>query len=249
MPINVTCPECQSTYRVADEAAGKAIKCKKCGARVPVSTGGEESAAEAGAAAQPTKKGGSSKMLLIVGGVALLFGCCCVLPGGGGFLGWYMGWFGGFVTVKDGFKDIVKDGPKDLAKMKDGGAKAGGGITILEKKETLTTKDPAVNGKPAKDYKVKLEQGKSYVITLRADVRTDFNKPPDFKNPPHDPVLRLLDSAGQQVGWNDDFEPGTSLDSQIRYTAAKAGEYTVQATCLIAVPQGGMPFTLTVKQE
>lgn len=33
MPISVTCPECEATYRVPDEAAGKAIKCKKCGAR------------------------------------------------------------------------------------------------------------------------------------------------------------------------------------------------------------------------
>ena len=36
MPIAISCPECASGYRVPDTAAGEAIKCKKCGARVPV---------------------------------------------------------------------------------------------------------------------------------------------------------------------------------------------------------------------
>jgi hypothetical protein len=243
MPISVTCSECNSTYRVADEAAGKAIKCKKCGARVPVPAAGEEESAKArdgddegGGETKPKKKAGSGKLLLIIGGVVVFLGCCCILPGGTGGLGWYLGWFSG------GAGD-TKGAGKEKAVV------GGGGKVMLEKKETLAEKDPPkANGKPAKEYKVKLEQGKNYVIDLKADKKVDFKKL-DFNNPPHDPYLRLLDAGGKEVARNDDFEPGVSLDSQIRYTPTQTGEYTIQATVLGLVPPGGMPFSLTVKEQ
>ena len=58
-----------------------------------------------------------------------------------------------------------------------------------------------------------------------------------------------LDPAGKQVAANDDFEPGKSFDSQIRHTPTQTGEFTIQATVLGVVPAGGMPFTLTAKQQ
>ena len=75
MPISVSCPECESAYRVPDSAAGKAIKCKKCGARVPVPAdgGGEGEEGEAAAGKDAgKKKGGMGKILAIVGAVVVL---------------------------------------------------------------------------------------------------------------------------------------------------------------------------------
>jgi predicted Zn finger-like uncharacterized protein len=92
MPISVSCPECQSPYKVPDTAAGKAIKCKKCGATVPVPGG--NGGGEAGGEGAPKKKGGMGKILAIVGGVLLLGCCCCVMPGTGG-LAYYMDWIPG----------------------------------------------------------------------------------------------------------------------------------------------------------
>lgn len=36
MPISVTCPSCQSAYRLADQLAGKKVKCQKCQAAISV---------------------------------------------------------------------------------------------------------------------------------------------------------------------------------------------------------------------
>ena len=32
MPIEITCPECRSVYKVADHARGKSVRCKNCDA-------------------------------------------------------------------------------------------------------------------------------------------------------------------------------------------------------------------------
>jgi predicted Zn finger-like uncharacterized protein len=244
MPITVTCPECNSTYRVADDAAGKAIKCKKCGARVPVPGDGAAEAASAGAASNgddagaeggraPAKKGGSGKLIAIIAGS--LVGACCICTGIVGGVGYWL-----WTKVPD---EIIAKVGKDKAV----GA-GGGGRVVLETKATLTDKDPPkANGKPAKEYKVKLDQGKNYVIDMKADQRIDFKKPPPER--PHDPYLRLLDPSGKQVASNDDFEPGVSLDSRIRYSPTQSGDYTIQATVLGLVPPGGMPFSLIVRQE
>lgn len=48
MPIKVQCTECQANLSVSDQAAGKAVKCRQCGAKVKVP--GAAAAASAGAA-------------------------------------------------------------------------------------------------------------------------------------------------------------------------------------------------------
>lgn len=40
MPIKVRCNECSTVLTVSDQAAGRAVKCKKCGGRVPVPAAG-----------------------------------------------------------------------------------------------------------------------------------------------------------------------------------------------------------------
>ncbi len=46
MAIQVICPDCQTTYRLADEYTGKKVRCKKCAAMFMV-----ELPSEAGAIA------------------------------------------------------------------------------------------------------------------------------------------------------------------------------------------------------
>ncbi len=145
MPISVSCPDCQATYRVPDEAAGKAVKCKKCGARITVPAadappgGGDEfdfnkpakggakagkgAAGAAGAADEgegdaggaPKKKSNTGKILAIVGGILAL--SCCVCGGGAGFGAWWI-----YGKAKDAVKDaiVIKDG-KDKIIIKDFG--------------------------------------------------------------------------------------------------------------------------------
>jgi predicted Zn finger-like uncharacterized protein len=242
MPIPVTCPECDAPYRVPDEMAGKAIKCKKCGGRVPVPAEGEGAAAsgadDAGEAAAPKKKSNTGKILAIVGGILALG--CCVCGGGGAFGIW---WFVGKATtaVGDFKKELEAIAKKEGIVIKgDGGEKkaGGGGTVIFEKKETLTVKDPVGSkGKPAKSYKVKLEQGKNYVIDMKAEK----------KGLGQDPYLVLLDPQGKEVAHDDDS--GGGLDAQIRYAPTMNGEFTIQATCFAGVLQEGLPYVLTVKQQ
>jgi hypothetical protein len=234
MPISVTCSECSSTYRVPDEAAGKAIKCKKCGARVSVpaadAAGGDDlnfgasSSAESGGDAKAKKKpAGKGKLYAIIGGALAFVCCCCMLPAGGGGA-FYMGWIPGL-----------------------GGGKA---KLEFEKKETLTAADPKTKfklpignlevEKPAKLYKVHFQQGDKYVIDLKADKQND---------PRYDPYLALRDAAGKEIASNDDRGPGT-FDSQIKYSPTNGGGmHTVVVTVLNEVPGDGMSFTLTVRKE
>ena len=252
MPISVTCPECNSTYRVGDEAAGKAIKCKKCGARVPVpatadddlSALGSSSAAgdapDGGDGTKAKKAGGSTKIILIVAGV--LVGACCICGGVGGY-----GVYWAVNRAKEGvqdFADKVKKGVDEAKKAQQGQpGGGGGGPAIFEKQETLTKKDPKIRDpqfnedKPAKTYKVKLDGGKRYVIDMRRQGNDG------------DPYLILLDPKGKEVARDDDN--GGVRDAQIRYSPPASGEYTIQATVLsdLSIPDGGMPFRLTVKLE
>jgi predicted Zn finger-like uncharacterized protein len=153
MPISVKCPECEAPYKVPDEAAGKAIKCKKCGAKISIPAAeadpgdgggndfagigpGAEGGADAGGETKEKKKAGSKKMLLIIGAVVLVLGCCCVLPVGGGGLGWWLGWFG--VAKEKNFQIKDKDNPVNI-QMKD---------VPIQKKSSLDRKDPLAPKEP-----------------------------------------------------------------------------------------------------
>jgi predicted Zn finger-like uncharacterized protein len=236
MAMSVKCPECDASYKVTDEAAGKAIKCKKCGAKVPVPAADDEdddfsNLGDKGDGDAKEKKKGS-KTLLIVGIVAAVLTCCLCLPGGGGF-GVY------FFVIKpaaEAAKKLADEAAKKLAdaeKERNKFDKDEGGATIFTKNDTLTSKDPRVaEGKPAKTYKVKLEGGKGYIIDMKAS----------SKDVGHDPILILLDPQNKKVA-----SDGGGGDAQIRYTPPATGEYTVQATCIVFVPPKGLPFSLTVK--
>jgi predicted Zn finger-like uncharacterized protein len=239
MAMSVKCPECDASYKVTDEAAGKAIKCKKCGAKVPVPAADDEddddfsNLGDKGDGDAKEKKG--SKTLLIVGIVAAVLTCCLCLPGGGVF-GVY------FFVLKpaaEAAKKRLDEAAKNLAdaeKERNKFDKDEGGATIFTKNDTLTLKDPRVaQGKPAKTYKVKLEAGKEYIIDMKAS-----GKP--FEG---DPYLILLDPQNKEVARDDDS--GGFPNAQIRYGPPVTGEYTVQATSFLGLPPKGLPFSLTVK--
>ncbi|MGF1458705.1 MAG: tetratricopeptide repeat protein [Leptolyngbyaceae cyanobacterium] len=75
--------------------------------------------------------------------------------------------------------------------------------TILEEQGSI---EPALE-----EYTVTMEAGDVVAITMTSE---------DF-----DTVLTLLGPSGEEVAFNDDF--GGTLNSQIVYTAAESGEYTI----------------------
>ncbi len=142
MPIAVTCPECNANYRVADEAAGKAIKCKKCGARVAVpaaaadddlsalgagsATNGEKEGAEGG---KPKKKSNTTLIIAIAAGLVAF---CCVCVPGGSFATYWFGFRnttpqvqmkGGNIVVKDGKNIDPKAIEEQMKKALEGALK------------------------------------------------------------------------------------------------------------------------------
>jgi uncharacterized RDD family membrane protein YckC/DNA-directed RNA polymerase subunit M/transcription elongation factor TFIIS len=56
MPIKVRCKECSTVLNVSDKAAGRAVKCKKCGARVSVPAAGGKSGSKSGAESAGRKR-------------------------------------------------------------------------------------------------------------------------------------------------------------------------------------------------
>jgi len=98
----------------------------------------------------------------------------------------------------------------------------------------LTKDDPTdkvLKNRPFKAFDYKMKSGTIYVI--------------DMKGPDIDAVLRLENPEGKQVAFNDDAEPGKTLDSRIVYKAPKDGTYKIIATCLDERLGG---FTLTARQ-
>lgn len=76
MPITFKCGQCQQPYQVPDQAAGKQVKCKKCGAAMTVPGGMAPPAAHSldplgggGFAAQPSPFGGQANPMLPGGGM------------------------------------------------------------------------------------------------------------------------------------------------------------------------------------
>lgn len=55
MSIRVVCDQCQAKYLIADEHAGKKVRCKKCGEICPVPSGSRPSKAATGLAKKPSK--------------------------------------------------------------------------------------------------------------------------------------------------------------------------------------------------
>lgn len=96
---------------------------------------------------------------------------------------------------------------------------------LLSKNDELTAKDekdthPFLKRSARKVYTIKLAEGKVYRIDLKSK---------DF-----DAVLRLEDSAGKEVAFNDDAPGQKTLDARVFFKATASAEYKIIATCLNA---------------
>jgi thiol-disulfide isomerase/thioredoxin len=101
---------------------------------------------------------------------------------------------------------------------------------ILSKQGVLKeddAKDTKLTTSPSTKYPIKLTAGKTYRIDLKS---TDF-----------DSFLRLEDSTGKEVAFDDDG--GGFPDAQINYKAPKTGDYTIIVT---SYDKKAGNFTLTV---
>jgi hypothetical protein len=76
-------------------------------------------------------------------------------------------------------------------------------------------KDP-VSGRPSKAFMVKLLEGNTYAIDLRS------------MTPKFDPLVRLEDEAGKEVGKDDNS--GGGVDAHLVYKPAKTGNFKVIVT-------------------
>lgn len=116
--------------------------------------------------------------------------------------------------VVPGFSAVAGEQKKDEPKSS---------APLLSKVSDLTSEDekdthPLLTNSPRRVYKLKLTEGKTYTI--------------DLKSKAFDAVLRLENAAGKEVAFNDDFEPGQSLDSRLVYKALKSEEYRIIVTSL-----------------
>lgn len=114
-----------------------------------------------------------------------------------------------------------------------------GSSTAQEKKPlnesfsgNIEANDPldTVRRQPCKIHKVKLQEGRPYLVELRS---------PDF-----DTYLRIEDSNGNQVAEDDDGGGKKFTDSKLRWTAPKTDEYRLIATSFL----GGVgAYTLEIR--
>jgi len=86
-----------------------------------------------------------------------------------------------------------------------------------------------------KVYLVKMTAGKTYVIRMNADDMMVI-----------DAFLRVEDSAGNQLAFNDDAPGEMTLNSRIDFVAPKDDIYRVYATSLFGPRTGG--FTVIIKE-
>ena len=121
------------------------------------------------------------------------------------------------------------------------GVNGGGPLVVgVPTKATLHPRDmPRGIRRATHQYTVSLEKNKSYIIDMTADLGA-----------PHDPLIVLFDPQGKLVAENDDAMLGPNpLDAQVRFKAAQSGVYTIHATHVLPVAQGGMPYTISVKLD
>jgi hypothetical protein len=119
-------------------------------------------------------------------------------------------------------------------------AKAGEAKALKEgalTKDRITDKDKGYanrNNHYHKPYTVKMQEGKTYVITMRSD---------DF-----DSYLFLEDGKGKVLAEDDDSGGGnTGLDAQIVFNCTKAGDYRIIATTYAQNATGN--YTIEVRQQ
>jgi hypothetical protein len=125
-----------------------------------------------------------------------------------------------------------------------------GGDVLLDKKDSLTDKDPPykpntkplpagvdedlvaqVDGHAHKVYTIKLTKGDKLVI--------------EVKSAEIDPVVAVEDAGKKILAMNDDDEAGGTQDSRLEWTVPSTAEYRIVVTCF---EMAAGNFNLTVKK-
>jgi hypothetical protein len=217
MSIPIECPECRARNSVPEEMAGRSIRCPECDADVPVPD--EEDDRPRRRSRRRAKRSSSMPLILGIGAGVLAVGCI-ICAGVGTMMYW------GATKVAKAVEDEIN------ARLIPPGV----GRIILSQQDVLMPNDPFRDGRPQKQVKINLQQGKLYVI--------------DLQSAEMDSYLYLYDPAGVNVAEDDDG--GGMLNSRIRFTADRTGEHTIGCSALGGaggIRPGGSRFTLAVRQE
>jgi predicted Zn finger-like uncharacterized protein len=217
MSIPIECPECGARYSVSEDMAGRSIRCRECDADVPVPD--EEDDRPRRRERPRAKRSSNLPLILGIVGGALALGCL-ICAGVGGVMFW-------------GATKVAKAVDEEL---NAGLIPPGVGPVILNQQGVVLPNDPVRDGRPQKQVKINLQQGKQYVIDLQSEEMDSF--------------LSLYDPGGVNVAADDDS--GGMLNSRIRFTADRTGEHTIGCGALGGaggLRPGGSRFTLTVRQE
>jgi hypothetical protein len=126
-----------------------------------------------------------------------------------------------------------------------------GSTVPLDKKDSLTAKDPAykpdakglakgvdeqlveqVNGHVHKVYTIKLTKGDKLLIEVKSTAL--------------DPVVAVEDAGKKILAMNDDDPDGGTTDSKLEWTVPDTAEYRVIVTCFEPGSEGD--FHLTIKK-
>lgn len=188
------------------------------------------------------KSGGGSTVLLVVGGVLLVLLLVC--GGAIGFFIWGLRQAGQAVAegAKKFGEQIELEAKKqaEFAKQLDRAPTAPATAVTLDPtgmytdRAILTRGGPQDAGRPAKIYRVQLEQGKRYQI--------------DLSSGEFDCELFLFGPDGRMVTRDDDS--GGNLNSRIIIGAPLTGDYLIRATChTSALRRDPANFTFTIRRQ
>ena len=117
-----------------------------------------------------------------------------------------------------------------------------GELTVTDEKEPPTEHigEKKREGSYRKVHKHKMTPGKTYIIEMTDPESKGPNKVKNL-----DPYLRLLDSTGKELAFNDDIIQGQDQNARIIFTPGKEDNYQIIATtCLVGMTG---PYVLTVR--
>ncbi len=150
------------------------------------------------------------------------------------------------------FPDLASDLGKlrlawqdELAKQPGFGAIAGDGKVLFSTSGTLATTDPKDKLRTssyAKVHTVRLTGGQAVVIDLESGDGSTTPKAGFF-----DTWLRVEDSTGKELAYNDDVVPGKNYNSRVEFTPTQDGDYRIVVTSYAPGATGA--YSVTIRQK
>ena len=219
MSIRVTCRECDASYTVSDEMAGRKVRCRECDANVRVPDYDDD---DDRPRRRSRKRGGGGMstgtiVLLIVGGVACV-GC----------------------IICAGVVGVAYMGAREVGRAIDQEMNAhrvppSNGKIIFNQQGVLLQNDPFREGKATKTFQVNMLQGKTYVIDL---VSTEM-----------DCWLMLYDPGNMLLFQDDDGGDGLNSRIRFTANRSGNHTIGCAALGGPNPGPGGSRFTVTVREE